>query len=115
MKRDMDLIRAILLKVEESTSLGGCKGELPGHSEEELYYNAKLAEDAGFIEAKFAPLSTNFVVLRLTFAGHEFLDSARNDTTWTKAKETVLKNTGSLTVEGLKIVLSTLIKHALGG
>jgi hypothetical protein len=109
------VIRAILLKVEESASLGGCQVELPGHSEEELYYNAKLAEDAGLIEARFAKVSTDFVVLRLTYAGHEFLDSARNDTTWAKAKEIVLKNTGSLTVEGLKIVLSTLIKHALGG
>ena len=115
MKRDMDLIRAILLKVEESTSLGGCQIELPGYSEEEQYYNAKQAQDAGLIEARFAPGSTDFHVLRLTYAGHEFLDAARNDTTWAKAKETVLKNTGSLTVEGLKIVLSALIRHALGG
>jgi Hypothetical protein (DUF2513) len=115
MKRDMDLIRKILLKVEESASLGGCKVELPGHTGEELYYNAKLAEDAGLIEARFAPVSTDFVVLRLTYAGHEFLEAVRNDTTWAKAKETVVKNTGSLTVEGLKIVLSTLIRHALGG
>jgi RHS repeat-associated protein len=43
------------------------------------------------------------------------LDAARNDTLWVKAKETVINKTGSLTVEGLKIALSTLIKHALGG
>ena len=114
MKRDMDLIRAILLKAEESASLGGCQVELPGYTAEGLYYNAKLAQDAGLIEARFLPNSTEFHVLRLTYAGHEFLDAARNDNLWSKAKETVMEKTGTLTVEGLKIVLTTLIRHALG-
>lgn len=115
MKRDMDLIRAILLGVEKSTSPGGSRIELPGHSREDLYYNAQLAQEAGLIDARFLPNSDEFHVLRLTYAGHEFLDAARNDTLWVKAKETVTKNTGTLTLEGMKIALSTLIKHALGG
>jgi uncharacterized protein DUF2513 len=115
MKRDMDLIRAILLEVEKSTSPGGCRIELPDHSREELYYNAQQAQDAGLIEAKFSSDGTAFHVLRLTYAGHEFLDAARNDTRWAKAKEIVIKNTGTLTVEAVKIALSTLIKHAMGG
>ena len=115
MKRDMDLIRAILLEVEKSTSPGGCQINLPGHSREELYYNAQLAQEAGLIEARFLPNADAFHVLRLTYAGHEFLEMARNDTLWVKAKETVTKNTGTLTLEGLKIALSTLIRHALGG
>jgi hypothetical protein len=115
MKRDMDLVRAILLEVEKSTSPGGCRIEIPDHSREELYYNAQQAQDAGLIEAKFLPNTTEFHVVRLTYAGHEFLDAARNDTLWAKAKETVIKNTGTLTVEGVKIALSTLIRHAMGG
>ena len=31
------------------------------------------------------------VILRLTGQGHEFLDAARNDTTWRKARETFSK------------------------
>ncbi len=115
MKRDMDLIRAILLEVEKSPSPGGSRIEIPGRAREELYYNAQLAQEAGLIDARFLPNSDEFHVLRLTYAGHEFLDAARNDTLWVKAKETVTKNTGTLTLEGLKIALSTLIKHALGG
>jgi hypothetical protein len=87
MKRDMDLIRAILLEVEKSTSPGGCQIKVPGHSPEELYYNAQLAQEAGLIEASFLDNSSAFHVLRLTYAGHEFLDAARNDTLWVKAKE----------------------------
>jgi Hypothetical protein (DUF2513) len=105
----------MLLEVEKSTSSGGCQIKLPDYSREELYYNAQLAQEAGLIDARFAPGSTDFHVLRLTYAGHEFLDAARNDTLWAKAKEIVIKNTGTLTVEGVKIALSTLIKHAMGG
>ena len=115
MKRDMDLIRTILLEVEKSPSPGGCRIEIPERTREELYYNAQQAQDAGLIDARFLPNSDEFHVLRLTYAGHEFLDAARNDTLWAKAKETVTKNTGTLTLEGLKIALTTLIKHALGG
>jgi hypothetical protein len=31
------------------------------------------------------------VILRLTWQGHEFLDAARNDTTWRKARETFFR------------------------
>lgn len=113
MQRDMDLIRAILLEVEKCRSLEGCRIEIPGRTHEELYYNGKLAQEAGFIEARFLPGSADFHVSRLTYDGHEFLDAARNDTLWAKAKETVIKNTGTLTLEGLKVVLTALIKHAL--
>lgn len=115
MKRDMDLIRSILLEVEKCDSPEGCVVEIPGHSPEQIYEHAKLAQDANFIEARFAKDFINFHILRLTFAGHEFLDEARDDTRWTKAKEIVTKNTGSLTLEALKIVLQTLIRQAIGG
>ena len=111
----MDLIREILLEVEKCPSLEVCGIEIPGRSQAELYYTAQLAQEAGLIEAKFSSDLANFHVLRLTYAGHEFLDAARNDTLWAKAKEIVTKNTGSLTLEGVKIALSTLIKHAIGG
>ncbi len=115
MKRDMDLIREILLEVEKSPSLGGCQVKMPGRTSEELYYNAQLAQEAGFIDARFAHGSPDFHVIRLTYQGHEFLDAARSDTRWAKAKEIVIKNTGTLTLEALKIALETLVKHALGG
>jgi hypothetical protein len=40
---------------------------------------------------------------RLTYSGHKFLDAARSDTVWHKAKAVTLKSTGTLTLEGLKI------------
>lgn len=110
----MDLIRTMLLEVEKSPSPEGCRIEIPGHSREELYYNAQMAHEGGFIHARFLSGTTEFHVLRLTYEGHEFLDAARNDTSWVKAKEMVMKNTGTLTLEALKIALSTLVKRAMG-
>jgi hypothetical protein len=115
MKRDMDLLREILLVIEESSSLEGCQVKIPGRSTEEVYYNAQQAHDAGLIDTRFAHGSPDFHVIRLTYQGHEFLDAARSDTRWTKAKEIVIKNTGTLSLEALKLTLETLIRHTLGG
>jgi hypothetical protein len=115
MKRDMDLIREMLLEVEKCPSLNGCAIEISGPSRADLYYNAQLAQEAGLIDARFVSGSTDFHVIRLTYDGHEFLDAARNNNLWAKAKEIVTKETGSLTLEGLKIALPILIKKRLGG
>jgi hypothetical protein len=117
MKRDMDLFRAFLLKVEELPSKGIWTGiEVEGYTPEQVAYHAHLAQDAGFIVARFLVDEADiFVVERLTYAGHEFLDAAREDKLWNKAKETVLKNAGTLTVESLKIALSMLMQQAARG
>jgi hypothetical protein len=116
MKRDMDLFRAMLLKIEELPANGKWSGiEVEGYTKEQVAYHALLARDAGFIEAKFLLPTDHFVVERLTFAGHEFLDAARQETLWNKAKETVLQNAGTLTVESLKIALSMLMQRAAQG
>ena len=55
MKRDIDLLRALLLKIEEMPYSEHLMGaiQIPGYSEEEVCYHAQLAADEGFIEAKF--------------------------------------------------------------
>lgn len=116
MKRDMDLLRALLLKIEEMPFSGGhLMGEIqiPGHSDEEVCYHAQLAQDAGLIEARFLKPTTYFAVERLTYAGHEFLDLARDDTRWASAKEKVEIATGTLTIEALKTALSLMIQAAV--
>ncbi|MDT8068500.1 MAG: DUF2513 domain-containing protein [Terriglobia bacterium] len=52
---------------------------------------------------------------RLTYSGHEFLDAARADTIWMKAKDKVLSTTGTLTLEALKVALSFVMKQTVTG
>ena len=115
MKRDMDLLRSLLLKVEEQPFNGPFPIiEIQGHSKDEVAYHARLAQEAGFVEAHFS-MSGDFFVRRLTYAGHEFLDAAREDKLWNKAKDTVLKNAGTLTMDALKTALSMLMQQAARG
>ena len=114
MERDMDLFRKILIEVESAPpTVNWFPLTISGYSQEAVWYHAQLAHDKGFIHARFLPGTYEFAVQRLTADGHEFLDLARDDTRWNHAKEKVKSTTGSLTVEGLKTVLSAMIQAAL--
>jgi len=115
MKRDMDLIRAMLLKAEEQPPYGPFTNmpAFPGHSDDEMRAHAELAQEAGLIEAEF--MMVGFFIRRLTYSGHEFLDAAREDKLWNKAKETVIKNAGTLTMEAMKTALAALMQKAARG
>jgi uncharacterized protein DUF2513 len=121
MKRDMELIRKILLAVEASPS-GWAPSEvhelqMEGYSEEEVGYHALLVIEAGFAKGEDmtgAGLSPRGFLYRLTWQGHEFLDAARDDTRWNKAWTIVREKAGSVTVDVLKQVLTGLMKDALG-
>lgn len=97
MKRDMDLVRDILLRIEDNPLLDGTR-ELHFHSAEEMglqnrsadevAYNFSLLVDAGFVDGApgaFLPI----IVRRLTWEGHEFLASIKSETVWAKTKERI--------------------------
>ena len=51
----------------------------------------------------------------LSYDGHQFLDAARSDTVWQKAKSWTQKTTGTLTLEGLKLALPHVVKALIQG
>jgi hypothetical protein len=84
MKRDMDLIRDILLKLEEVPENSYLSNppedlDLQEHSFEEVAYHLGLLIDAGLLEAS-QDLSGGFAVKKITWHGHEFLDDTRDPT-----------------------------------
>jgi hypothetical protein len=53
MKRDMDLVREILLYAEQhATPSNPCSVKIEGRSEEEVSYHLRLMRDAGLIDAR---------------------------------------------------------------
>lgn len=118
MRRDDDLVRQILLTIEESSdTLSVNRMSIAQASREEIVYHLQLLDDAGFIEAKF--LCGDNVVLevlinRLTWAGHEFLDAVRDDTTWATAKSRVASTVGSASLQILQAVATSIIMAKLG-
>lgn len=118
MKRDMDLLRQILFEVEKLPFTGGFDTiVIPNRSMQEIAYHIYLAHNAGLLDALDASShdGPNWYAKHLTYEGHEFLEAARDDTRWNKAKETVMKNVGSLTLDALKTALSLAIQKAVIG
>lgn len=84
--------------------------------EDALY--VAILRDAGLVDAELIETSLHgivgSVVKRLTWQGHEFLDSVRSDTVWNHTKEKVVKSGGSWTVSLLMQVATMEIKRQLG-
>jgi hypothetical protein len=95
MKRNLDLIRQIMLALEENQDLNGRSrlngraGQLvplPGHDEDVLAYNLMMILDEGWLDGEYGMTSGTFTVTRLTADGHDFIDSTRSPDVWDKAK-----------------------------
>jgi Hypothetical protein (DUF2513) len=121
MKRDMDLIRQILLAVEASPTAWAPSEvhelQMEGYSEEEVGSHALLIIEAGLArgqETTGMGLSPRGFIYRLTWNGHEFLDAAKDDTLWNKAKTTIGQHFGSVPFDVLKQYLMKLINDGLG-
>ena len=101
MKLDKELVREILLQVEAGTDpMGMIDLTIPDHEREEIAYHVQILDEAGFLEA--INLTTmggyDWRPKRLTYDGHEFLDTIRDPEAWRFTKETA-KNAG---VAGIK-------------
>jgi hypothetical protein len=115
MKLNKDLVREILLQVEASPDpLNWVDLTVPGHSELEIAYHARLLDEAGFIEAD--DLTTmdgyDWRAKRLTYEGHEFLDTVRDAEIWRRTKETA-KSAGIASVKALFEIGKSYAKQKL--
>jgi DNA-binding transcriptional ArsR family regulator len=119
MKRDMELVRQILMIAEDASPDERFHTmRIEGHSDATVGKHVELLEDAGYIEADLVHTEERGTVsgrvLRITWAGYEFLDAARSETLWRKAREQVGEKLGSVPVEVLKQLLIRLASNALG-
>ena len=97
MKRDMDVIRQIVLAVRDASDV---VREVPGIDQAVFIEHARLLHEAGLIDAAIQVVqhrATLALIWRLTWAGQDFAQSVVDDTVWHKAKENVLKPMGSWT------------------
>lgn len=120
MKRDMDLVRLILLKIEEdyvSTALYDLK--IDGYDKETIAYHCKILHEAGFISDYSAKYASNelylFGVGSLTWEGHELLDKVRDNSRWANIKSIIKGKALPFSIDVLKSVATTLIAAATEG
>jgi hypothetical protein len=111
MKRDMDVVRNLLLRTEPAD------GSVSINDPVETYH-VRIMLDGGLVDGRISEDVTSDAprhshIHNLTWAGHDFLDAARNDTVWRSAKEKILKPGVSWTFELLKETLKALAKQQL--
>lgn len=105
MKRDIELIKKILIEIEESKKVKGwLVVDISGRSRDEISYHIKLLYQAGLIDAVDQTTKTEFewTAKSLTWQGHEFLDAIRNDAVWSKMKSKIKEQGGSLPFHVIK-------------
>ena len=95
MRRDWELIRIILTKVEElpDTRSKFLPRELPGFAADDVNYHLWLLIDAGLIEGDCIGrrdsemFHCHYYGRALTWRGREFLDMVRSDTAWNRIRK----------------------------
>jgi Hypothetical protein (DUF2513) len=114
MQRDMELIRKIMLAVEEHEH-AFMEGEphIEGYSNEQISYHSYLIGDAGLAavtdityRGARSPMGQ---ISHLTWQGHEFLDAARDDTVWNKTRERLGATGKTLLTVPLSVLMAVLI------
>lgn len=111
MRRDMDLIRTILLNVEDHPLVLSTDSYNPTWTTQELLYHAKLIDQAGLAEVAFIKKDDTVAcacIGELTWQGCDFIDTVRSETLWAKVKTTIATSLGSASFNVLTQVASRL-------
>ncbi len=102
MKRDMDLVRDILLFVEEAGSPVDIEEiSLPKRNPDEVEYHVKIMASAGLLDASVSygwdGSMVGACIDGLTWDGQDMLDAMMDARVWSKAMDAIRRNVGSTT------------------
>lgn len=118
MKRDMNLIRQMLLLMEAESSSFAPDFKIKGYTDEQIGYHAYLIMEAGLADGMnttgFGSPSHEASLSRLTWAGHEFIDAARDEKRWKQVMGQVAERAGSVTIDVLKQLLVASMRASMG-
>jgi hypothetical protein len=119
MQRDVDLVRQILLDIERRGAdcpVVALRSNLNPDADERVRHHLRLTIDAGWVKevgcdagsaiTPPAAAANSAISVRLTDAGHEFIEFARNDERWAEAKAIVTERTGGPSLALLRAVLA---------
>jgi hypothetical protein len=118
MTRDMDHVRDILKEAEAATGAFRYSDIEADIDRAAFGHHVKIMGQAGLIEgevyANEAGVVMDVVVADITWKGHEFLDAARNDELWERAKQATAERGLTPTFDVLKQLLEAYLAGQLG-
>lgn len=119
MKRDMDLVRQILLNATaQENGYANENPEIEGYTEDQIGHHIYLMHQAGLVEAADTSSmdgdSPTALLISVTWKGHDFIEAARSNTVWSQAKDKAKSVGGSLTFDLMKELLVATARSQLG-
>jgi hypothetical protein len=114
MKREVGLIRQILLDLEEKGAYTNWMDiDNQEYSPEQMDYHLTLLTEGGLIQVEASERGRlRSLPVRLTWEGHEFLDAARDDRRWDKLMES-LQEVGGVPFGILKDILLEMARQEM--
>ena len=105
MRRDHELIRKLILYVEEHDEMDTHRhlADFPGYDERTIARHIELLEEDGLVEANLLrieqpPGPVSGAVTRLRSKGHDFAENVTNDAVWKKVQALVTAKGGSVSL-----------------
>lgn len=117
MTRDFELIRKLLLQIEDAPAGEPLQSLTVDESLDEavLGRHLELLIDAGLIEGQvIGHRPVSFVIHGLTWSGHDFVEHARNESVWRSVFENTKAAGTSITLEILKGLLANAAAKLAG-
>ena len=120
MKLNPDCIRDILLYMEdapygEEICPDQLFNALPNYSPDEISYAVMKMDEAGFVNAsieKYIDGSAEFVLLDITYSGHQFLSNIRENKIWSGVKS-IAGKVGATSLEAFTQIASGVITELI--
>ncbi|WP_281948055.1 DUF2513 domain-containing protein [Vibrio parahaemolyticus] len=121
MKRNMEMVRNILLKIESHPNqITDIK--LAEHPQNEVYYHIRLMIDAGILDGDYAMDMSNassapakIFIKSMTWEGHELLDNLRKDEVWSVIKDNFKNDSIGTVITVAKDLAVHMAKKKLDG
>ena len=119
MKRDMELVRTLMLGIEHAPGKSSWRELIPkdgNEGEQKLALaHLQLIREAGLIKGVPLNMGGHSILenIELTWDGHEFLDAVRDPDIWRKTKERT-KGIASVGIQFLWEIAKVEIKAKLG-
>jgi hypothetical protein len=121
MKRDMDLVRDLMLFLEGKPDTAMISAEdipMAQRNSTEIQYHLNLIYQAGFLNAEaFRSSTTSDRIIKvipfdLTWQGHEFLDAVRDPEIWRQAKAGAA-SAGTASIQFIWGIAKALLRNAI--
>jgi len=111
LKRDMELVRRILVTLEDADQTQGwIPLQFECYTDDQISYHIKILAEQGIISATDCSNMKNFAwrAKGLTWDGHDYIEAIRDEGRWQKVKDWIKATGKILTIETLKEAVKEL-------